>query len=159
MQISNPQFLEHLTALLFEAPGFLFVHAFAQRPQLGQQAFVLWSCSDGVAEGAESQQQIPLGTASLQHLFQHGEPWGHSTLLPDEFHPEAIRASAFSLPEGFSTGKHLQQSRLAGAIRPNQSEPLPFADMEVEIGKKSADAEILGGTHQADQAHEGGAGN
>ena len=49
--------------------------------------------------------------------------------------------------------KHLEQSGFAGAIGSDQPEPFSFSDVEIEIGKEGADAEILGRTHQADQTH------
>ena len=59
----------------------------------------------------------------------------------------------------FHTRQHLQQGRFSGSIRTDQPKAFPIADMEVQIGEQSTDAEVLGCTHQADQAHDGVSGN
>ena len=50
-------------------------------------------------------------------------------------------------------GHQLEQGGFARAIGTDQPEPFSFSDVEIEIGKEGADAEILGRTHQADQTH------
>ena len=139
--------------MLLQAPGVLFIHPLAELTQLRHQCFIAGVFRDGVAEGAEAHQQIPFGATALQHLFQHREPGSDSALLTHQLHPKPRRTAAFPLTERFFPCQHLQQGGFAGAIGTDQSEPLPFTDVEIEIGKEGADAEILGRTHQADQTH------
>ena len=139
--------------MLLQAPGVLFIHPLAELTQLRHQCFIAGVFRDGVAEGAEAHQQIPFGATALQHLFQHREPGSDSALLTHQLHPKPRRTAAFPLTERFFPRQNLQQGGFAGAIGTDQPEPFSFTDVEIEIGKEGADAEILGRTHQADQTH------
>ena len=145
--------------MLLQAPGLLIVHALAQLAQFRQQGLVLRGCRHCIAEGAEAQQQVSFGTAALQHLLQHGQPGGDTALLTHQLHPKPGGTTSFPGPQWFAARQHLQQGGLAGAVRADQAKPFTLTDVQFKIGKQGADAEVLGGTHKADQTHEVRAGS
>ena len=154
LEIADAELLQHFLALLLEAPGLFIVHALAQLAQFGQQRFVLWSCCHCLAEGAEAQQQVALGTTALENLLQHGQAGGDTTLLTHQLDPQPGGTAPFPRPEWFDTRQHLQQGGLTGTVRADQPQPFTFPDVQLKIGEQGADAEVLGGTHKADQTHE-----
>ena len=141
--------------MLLQAPGLLFIHALAELSQLSQQRCIVRGGRDRITQGTEAQQQIALGTATLQHLLQHSQPWRHTAVLTHQFEPQPGGAAPLSAAKGLKAGQNLQQRGLPRSVRADQAKAIAFRDMEIQIGEEGADAEVLGGTHQADQAHNG----
>jgi len=47
VQVGDPQALQHLLALLFQSPGLLLIHAFAESSQLTHQRHVIRTLCNG----------------------------------------------------------------------------------------------------------------
>ena len=152
LDVADAEPLQHLAALLLQPPGIELVHAVMEVAELGQGDGVVGAISHRLAQGRVLPQQGHLLAAPGKHLLQHGVLRVQPGLLVDEHHPGAGGAAALAAAEGFNARQHLQQGALAGAIGADQPQPLACADVQAEVFKQGADAEVLAGIHQADQA-------
>ena len=153
LQVADSELLENFAALLLQAPGLFVIHALAELPQLGEKGFIVRMVCDRLTQGAEPHQEVAFGTAALQNVFQHCEARRDAAVLADEHHTQARRAAPRALSQRFAASQHLQQCRFAGSVRSDQSQALTLSDVKIQIGEQGADAEVLGGSHQADQTH------
>ena len=151
LTIADAKPLQHFLALVLEIPGIQGVHAALQIAQLGQEGGIMGGVGHGLAEPQVLAHQRHFFATAGEHLLEHGALLIQRGFLVHQHHPVSRRTAAGPLTQGLYSGQHLEQGRFTRPVGADQAEPIPLADVQGEVRKQGADAEVFARTNQADQ--------